>query len=154
MSTRRTLQIVLLAVVASTLVVVFWPRQPHSSIPSSQLSDQPGVSYAAVYFHGNIRCETCRSIEAQAKDAIRHSFDNEIASGRLQWGAINFELPENEHFQKEFNLTHSTLVLIERDGGQTKRFVALDRVWELVQDKSEFQSYVQNELADWMRSGS
>jgi hypothetical protein len=154
MSTRRSLQVVLLVVVASTLAVVFWPRQPHSSSPAVQLSTQPGISYAAVYFHGNIRCETCRSIEAQAKDAIKSGFDNELATGRLQWGAVNFELPQNEHFQKEFELTHSTLVLIEREGGQTKRFEALDRVWELVQDKNEFQNYVQNELADWMRSGT
>lgn len=154
MSPRRIAQVVLLAVVMVTLAVVFWPKQPHSSTPSPQASTQPGISYAAYYFHGNIRCETCRAIEAQAKTAIRSGFDNELASGMLEWQAVNFDLPENAHFREEFGLTHSTLVLIERNGGQTKRFVALDRVWELVQDKSDFQSYVQTELSNWMRSGS
>ncbi len=154
MNPRRVAQIVLLAVVVATLAVVFWPKQPHSLAPSTQAGNQSGISYAAYYFHGNIRCETCRAIEAQAKAAIRSGFDNELSSGTLDWKAVNIDLPENAHFREEFGLTHSTLVLIQRDGSQTKRFIALDRVWELVEDESEFRNYVQTELANWMRSES
>ena len=154
MNSRRIAQVVLLTVVVATLAVVFWPRQPGSSTPPPQASVQTGISYAAYYFHGNIRCETCRAIESQAKTAIQSGFDNELATGMLEWRGVNIDLPENAHFRTEFGLTHSTLVLIQRDEGQTKRFVSLDRVWELVEDKSAFRDYVQTELGNWLRSES
>jgi hypothetical protein len=102
-----------------------------------------------------VRCDTCRSIEAQAESAVRDGFPVEIANGTLEWRVVNTDQPDNAHFIEEYELTHGTVVLVERDGNDTRRFTALDRVWELVHDgESEFRSYVQDEVAGWMRSGS
>jgi hypothetical protein len=157
MSVRRLAQVALLAVVAVTLVVVLRPREEQSSVTASAVQDEPptGTTYVAYYFHGDRRCDTCRSIEKQAEAAVRSGFPKEIAAGSLAWRAVNTDRPENAHFTEELGLTHSTLVLVEREGSETRRFTSLDRVWELVHDEGDsFQLYVQGEIAKWVRAGA
>jgi len=154
MSARRIVQIVLLAVVVATLAMVLRPRQPDPSASAPEASLDTGTTYAAYYFHGDRRCDTCRAIESQSEAAIRSGFADELAKGTLRWQTINTDNPENAHFSEEFDLTHSTLVLVEREGNETRRFLTLDRVWELVHEEGELAGYVETELGNWMKSES
>jgi hypothetical protein len=157
MNARRLAQVALLAVVIVTLVIVLRPQgDERSSSASAVQNESPaGIVYVAYYFHGNIRCDTCRSIEAQSEAAVRDGFADELANGTLEWQVVNTDQPENAHFVEEYELTHSTLILAERESAQTRRFVSLDRVWELVHDEDDsFRNYVQAEIANWVRSGS
>ena len=77
-----------------------------------------------------------------------------VAAGTLEWQAVNVDRPENAHFSEEFSLTHSTLVLVEREGDRTRRFAALDRVWELAYEEDAFRTYVQDEIGTWLRPKS
>jgi hypothetical protein len=157
MSGRRLAQIGLLAIVAVTLVMVFRPQRDERSSSASAVQNEShtGVTYVAYYFHGNIRCDTCRSIEAQAEAAVRDGFSDELANGTLEWQAVNTDQPENAHFTEDFSLTHSTLVLVEREGNETRRFTSFDRVWELVFDEDDqFRRYVQDGIAQWVRTGT
>jgi hypothetical protein len=157
MSGKRLAQVALLAVVALTLVIALRPQgDEHSSSASAVQTEAPtGITYVAYYFHGDIRCDTCRSIEAQSEAAVRDGFSDELADGTLEWRAVNTDQPENTHFTEDFGLTHSTLVLVEREGTETRRFISLDRVWELVHDEDDqFRRYVQDGIANWMRAES
>lgn len=150
MNPRHVVRIALLAVVALTLAMLFRPRAESVMTGANDETSR----YTAYYFHGDIRCDTCRSIEAQAEAAVRAGFADQLAAGTLRWLAVNTDLPENTHFTGDFGLTHSTLVLVENEGARTRRFVALDRVWELVYDEEEFRTYVVDELGAWMQTGS
>jgi hypothetical protein len=155
MNARRLVQFGLLAVVAATLVFAFRPQGEKSSVTAPAVLSEPhtGTRYVAYYFHGNVRCDTCRSIEAQAEAAVRHGFPDDLADGTLEWQAVNVDQPDNAHFIEDYGLTHGTLVLVEREGNETRRFTALYRVWELVHDEDgQFRSYVQDEMTAWMRS--
>ena len=154
MSARRMMQIALLAVVVVTLALVLRPQKQEPT-PAPQVdSPDTAATYVAYYFHGDRRCDTCRSIESQTEAAVQSGFADELAAGILEWQTVNTDRPENAHFNEDFGLTHSTVVLVEREGGQTRRFVALDRVWELVHEEGELGSYVQQELGAWLRSES
>ena len=86
---------------------------------------------------------------------MREGFANELAAGTLEWRTVNTDQPENAHFNEDFGLTHSTLVVAEQADGETLRFTSLDRVWELVHDEDDqFRRYVQDEIARWMQPGS
>ena len=37
------------------------------------------------YFHGQVRCPTCRKLESYAEEAIKTCFADELASGRIRW---------------------------------------------------------------------
>ena len=70
----------------------------------------------AYYFHRELRCPTCLSIEKQARAAIESNYRQELDSGKLQWHALNIEEPGNEHYETDFELESSSLILAEDDG--------------------------------------
>ena len=97
------------------------------------------------YFHGNVRCVTCRTIEAYAKEAIQTGFVDELNDGRLEWRVVNIEDPGNEHFVQDFQLSTRSVVLERIANGKRQEWKNLERVWELVRgDKEDFLKYIQN----------
>lgn len=94
------------------------------------------------YFHRTRRCPTCRKIEAYAEEAIRTSFQDDLASGRVEWRSLNTDEPENSHFVKDYKLVAQSLVLVGMDEDKQTRWKNLDKVWEYVHFKPQFQDYV------------
>ncbi len=108
----------------------------------------------AYYFHADIRCITCLVIEEQARDAIAEAFPMQLESGELEWLPVNFEQAENVHFEEDYELSTSSLVLVRFEGGKQKNWKTLERVWELVDFIDEFEQYVNTETRDFMAFGS
>ena len=107
----------------------------------------------AYYFHGTLRCSTCRTIEAYSEEAITKEFTNEIASGRLAWRVVNVDEPENKHFVEDFALASKSLVLAEYRDGKVTRHENLQQIWQLVRDKEAFLAYVRAATSDFLRGG-
>ena len=105
----------------------------------------------AYYFHGNLRCKTCRTIEAYSEEAIQSEFADELASGRLAWRVVNVEEPENKHFVKDFELVSRSLVLTEYEDGEVIRWQNLKQVWQLVRDKEKFLDYVHTSTREFLQ---
>ena len=109
------------------------------------------VEVVAYYFHGNLRCSTCRTIEAYSEEAIRSEFADELASGRLAWRVVNVEEPESKHFVKEFELVTRSLVLADYEDGEVTRWENLKQVWQLVRDKEQFLDYVHSSTRKFLQ---
>jgi hypothetical protein len=107
----------------------------------------------AYYFHGTFRCPTCLKMEKYASEAIEESFDGEVQSGRVQWQAVNYDEPANEHFVKQYELVASALVLVSGQA-DVQRWQKLERIWDLVGDEPAFKNYVIDEVKNILRSGS
>ena len=106
---------------------------------------QPGGAnrqVVAFYFHGNTRCPTCRAIEAYTEEALKSTFPDELRAGKLVWLVINIEEPGNEHYVDDYQLTTRSVVLVEMQDGNEKRWRRLDKVWQLVHDRETFVSYI------------
>jgi len=116
-------------------------------------SQAPEVEVVAYYFHGNLRCRTCRTIEAYSEEGIRSEFADELASGRLVWRVVNVEEPENEHFANDFELVTRSLVLAEYQDGEVTRWENLKQVWQLVRDKERFLDYVRKSTREFLEEG-
>lgn len=106
----------------------------------------------AYYFHGNMRCMTCRTIEAYAKEAVETGFHEALKTGRLEWRIVNIDEPDNQHYVQDFHLITRALVIEEVVDGTRKRWNNLDRVWKLVRDKDAFIGYVQDELRAYLNA--
>lgn len=113
----------------------------------SPVAANPAVVY---YFHGTSRCQTCRTIEAYAQEAVSGAFSADLAERRLEWKVVNVDEPANEHFVDDFKLYTRSLVVV--DAKDPKRFKILDRVWQLTQDKAAFRKYVEDEIRAFRRS--
>jgi hypothetical protein len=102
------------------------------------------------YLHGNVRCTTCRSIEAYAKEAVETGFANELKNGNVQWQVINYESPGNEHYATDYNIVAPNVVLVRFKGGKQDSWKGLPEVWEHVGDKSAFVNFVQKNLREYL----
>ena len=121
---------------------------------SAERNKQVGGKLIAYYFHRTQRCRTCLAIEADAEEALRDAFPEELAAGRLEWRAVNVEEPANERFVTDYQLTGSSLVLVYTEGGVQQEWRTLDRVWDLVGDELEFKAYVEAEASVFLEQGS
>lgn len=97
-----------------------------------------------------MRCPTCLSIEKQAREAIEIACSEELRSGKLEWHAVNIEEEGNEHFESDFDLSSSSLVIVQMNGDEVTAWKNLERVWELVEDPLGFQEYVWNGLTEFL----
>ena len=94
------------------------------------------------YFHGDVRCATCRKLEAYAKAAVEEAFAAELADGRVVFRAVNTDRAENAHFLTDYSLVTKSLVVTEEAGGKVVRWTNLDRIWRLVGDRQAYADYV------------
>ena len=125
-------------------MAVFGVTAPGASAGEpAEASTTDGV--VAFYFHGNVRCATCRKIEAYADEAIHSGFSGALDNGTLAWSVVNIDETEGKHFVEDFQLVTRSVVLAEYQDGKVVRFKNLDQVWQLVRDKDGFVEYVQDE---------
>jgi hypothetical protein len=115
---------------------------------------QKSSKIVAYYFHGTVRCTTCRTIEAFAREAIENGFPEVLKSGNLEFKPVNIDESGNEHFVNDYQLTTRTLVLARYKDGKEVEWKALEKVWQLVNDKVAFLDYVQNETRDLLAAGA
>jgi hypothetical protein len=98
------------------------------------------------YFHSNIRCPTCRSIEAQAHETIQTQFASQLSNGEVIWKIVNYEQASAKPLTEKFQLQMPVVVLARMKRGKIDDWKRLDEVWAYVGDKPAFAKYVQGEI--------
>jgi len=106
----------------------------------------------AYYFHGNVRCVSCRKIEAYTKEAIDSAFGGALKSGQLEWQVVNTDSAQNEHFLQDYRLFTKSVVISDVRKGKETRWKNLDKVWELLGDRDKFHAYIQGEVRPFLDS--
>ena len=169
MSLKDALANSLLMFVAATCVVLIvraLPQTPQSHQAAASSADPTsdpmasrvsGAPTLAVrdgvmvsYLHGNIRCPTCRAIESYAQQAVQTGFAEELQSGKIQWQAINYESPGNEHFATDYEVVAPNVVLAMYKDGKQVKWKGLPEVWEYVSDQAAFTAFVQTSLREFL----
>jgi len=140
----KKLFLVLLAVaVLSSLGIIF--------SPTAQAGNVSGGHVTAYYFHGQMRCPTCRKLEQYSKEAIETNFQDALASGKLEFKVVNVEDRGNEHYGKDYQLYTKSLILsLVKDGKETK-WNNMNKIWEYVGNKQRFMDYVKSGVADLLK---
>ncbi len=108
----------------------------------------------AYYFHGNLRCYTCKTMEAYSREAIESAFAKELKKGRLVWQPVNIDIKGNEHFAQDYKIYTRSLVLVSEVRGKPAQFKNLEKIWQLVRDKEAFFRYVQEETRSYLTERS
>lgn len=149
MTARRTILPLLILAAASTACVNAGEgKQKAAQAPMQNAASAPKI--VAYYFHMTFRCTTCRTIEAYSRDTILGRFKSDMDRGRLEWHVVNVQLPENEHFVKDYQLFTKSVVLVHMANGKRQSYKVLNDVWELVGDKAKFQGYVEKEVRGYL----
>jgi len=90
-------------------------------------------------------------MEKYSKEAIEANFQDDLASGRLEFKAINVEERNNEHFVDDYKLYTKSLILSRIKDGKEVESKNLDKIWELVRNKQKFTDYVRGEIKEFMQ---
>jgi hypothetical protein len=141
----------------TALCVVFAVTLFFGMVSGAMAQESAGDSLAdgvvAFYFHGNVRCATCKKIESYAVEAVHSGFPEALEDGVLAWRVVNVDDEENKHFIQDFQLVTRSVVLAEFRDGEVVRWRNLDKVWQLVRDKERFVGYVQDGTKAFLENG-
>ncbi len=102
-------------------------------------------------FHATQRCTSCVNIGKFTKQTIDNNFSEELSSGKIVFREINIDLPENYQLAEKFQASGSSLFVNTIRGG--KDYIEQDlKVWRLVSDEGEFESYFKDKIANILKS--
>jgi len=113
--------------------------------------NKPTSRVIAYYFHGNLRCHTCYTMEQYSKGTIQGNFKDALSSGKLEFKTVNVEERENEHFAQDYQLYTKSLILsLVKDGKEIKS-KNLTKIWEYATNKQRFFDYVSEEVNNFLK---
>lgn len=128
------------------------PRDAKHSMHADTAAGEParrdghGRTLIAYYFHGTVRCQTCLSIEKQARETIETEFADLVEDGTVVFLSLNYDEPENAHFGDDYRLTAPSLVLSLHGDGREITWKNLPKVWDHAHDPPTLREYVADEL--------
>ncbi|MDD1683933.1 MAG: nitrophenyl compound nitroreductase subunit ArsF family protein [Methanoregula sp.] len=93
------------------------------------------------HFHGNRQCASCIAVGDLAERTVNASFGTELASGRLVFAHVNYDLPENAALAAKFNVTGSSLWIGVYDANGFHKEQDT-RVWSLISNEEAYRSYL------------
>jgi hypothetical protein len=93
------------------------------------------------HFHGNNQCSSCVAVGDLAEKTVNANFKEELASGRLVFAHVNYDLPDNAALAAKYGVTGSSLWLGIYDTNGFHRQQNMD-VWYLTGDKEKYKTYL------------
>ena len=154
MKIKPVITAILLGFVAASIAMLTFGNSDTSE-PKDETTQSTRPNRVIIYyFHGNVRCVTCRAIEQQTIDAIRSKYPDQLHDGSLELKTVNVEDPGNRHFVQDYKLVTRSVVLSRIVDGKETSWKNLERVWELVREKDEFRTYIQQGTQAFMESGA
>lgn len=99
------------------------------------------------YFHGDKRCPTCRSIEAQAFQTVQTEFAAQLDRNEVQWITLNYDDASGKELAQTFGVEAAVVVLARMKDGKVATWKRLDEVWGLVGDPPAFAQFIRERVA-------
>ncbi|MDE4908248.1 nitrophenyl compound nitroreductase subunit ArsF family protein [Methanogenium marinum] len=93
------------------------------------------------HFHGDRSCTSCVVLGDFAEETVTEWYASDLESGRLVFGHINYDEPENSDLVEQYLPTGSSLWIgIYDDNGFYKQ--ELVTPWYMLSDKNEYSQYL------------
>lgn len=147
--------IILLFVALSIVVLVAKERAEKENVQKKtavQTEENTAKNHIKVfYFHGKVRCPSCKKIEAYTKETVGSKYKTEMENGLIEFHEINIDKPENEKYIEKYQLMTKQVIVAEYKKGKETKWKNLDRIWELLGDKEQFQMYQDMEISEWIK---
>ena len=130
--------------IAVLLLLIFTvPKYFTGNVTASGAPISGEVGKIEIYhFHGTNQCYSCVTMGDMAEETVNTYFANELKSGKIVFGHINAELPENYNLAKKYGVTGSSLWIgtYFKDGTFKKEENV--NVWYKINNKEDYMSYL------------
>jgi hypothetical protein len=139
----------LLLFVAASVAIPIARRAASARREASAKPEMAGVAppqpevLVVYYFRSNVRCVACSTLEACSRDVVENRFPAEVVSGRVQWRAIDYQSPGNEHWSADYQLLTGGVVLAEFHDGLRRQWKALPETWNMTGDRTVLANYLE-----------
>ena len=94
------------------------------------------------HFHGTNQCYSCKTVGAYAEETVNTYFADELESGKIVFGHINGDLPENRELVIKYGVTGSSLWLGTYAGDEKFKAEENVNVWYKIKDKEDYMNYL------------
>ncbi len=125
-------------------------KENSNAVDTAKSPDKSSPTVIAYYFHRTMRCPTCLAIETNAARVIEEGFSKQIGDGSLMWIPFNLDDPGGEDFEKEFDVSASTLVLSKQGNKNHTEYKKPGKVWDFIGNPVKFDEYVQTEVKEFL----
>ncbi|OQA92477.1 MAG: hypothetical protein BWY26_00243 [Elusimicrobia bacterium ADurb.Bin231] len=132
-------------------VAVISAVSPAFAQPKAETDAKDSAKVIVYYFHDSFRCYTCNNMEKYSREAVETNFKKKLASGKIEFKAVNVEEQGNEHFIKDYNLYTKSLILSLVIDGKEVKSKNLDKIWQLARNKKKFINYVTGEIKTFIK---
>jgi len=147
MINKRNIQGVLVILILLTGVGCSLNNKPVDNTATSNNSQSSEVEKIELFhFHGNSQCYSCVTVGDYAEETVKTYFADELESGKIVFGHINAELPENMDTVIKYGATGSSLWIgvYRKDGSFSKE--ENTNVWYKINDKQDYMDYLKQIL--------
>ena len=136
-----------IAILCLVVGLALWGCTKGENAPSPSVAQaRETLTLNVYYFHRTVRCPSCEKIEALARKAVEEGFAGDLASGATTWRVVNIDVPENKHFEVDYQLRMQSVIVSQSRNGKEVRWKNLEKVWDLLDDDTGFVRYVQDEI--------
>jgi hypothetical protein len=145
----------LLLFVAASIAVPILRRRTNGTDRGTGLS-APAQPDALVvcYFRSNVRCAACRTLEACSREIVEKRFAAEAVARTIEWRAIDYQSPGNEHLLADYQLITGGVVLVQFRGGRFHSLRALTETWNMTGDRAALVRYLEEAIVKFRRDAA
>jgi hypothetical protein len=111
-----------------------------------------GNQVVMTYFISGTRCESCRKIEALARETAEKDFGDALAEKRLVFRVIDTGEAGNGHYAKDYQLSSKTVILSHRKDGKETAWKDMAGVWDRLDDAQAFHDYLGRQIREFLGS--
>jgi hypothetical protein len=125
------------------LLIIFIPKYFTGNATNSGTEISGDIEKIEIYhFHATNQCYSCKTVGNYAEETINTYFSNGLKSGKIVFGHINGDLPENSELVKKYGATGSSLWIgtYYKDGTFVKEENI--NVWYKISNKQDFMNYL------------
>lgn len=114
--------------------------------PSAASIGAPVEKIEVYHFHGNQQCTSCIAVGDLAEKTVNANFKSELASGRVVFAHVNYDLPENAALVTKYGVTGSSLWIgvNNANGFHNEENI---KVWYLINNKDLYSTYLTDLIA-------
>lgn len=128
------------------IIFLFSSHVPSNNYSNNNSGSEKNVKYIAYYFHRTARCTGCLNLEAFTKELI----DNKFSKKNVSFISVNVDEQENEHFEKDYNLEFSSVILVKFKNDEQVKWKNVDSIWKYCMDREKFFEYTEKEIKNFM----
>ena len=72
-------------------------------------------SVEVYYFHMTMRCNTCKTVEAEARKNIEMLYPDQVRDGRISFTSLNLEEATGKSMGEKLGVNSQTLIIVKDD---------------------------------------